>query len=256
MPVTVQQSTAEGLQFTVFGTSVNPACPDTSSTRSRETLPGRRITSSSPVQSTIVDSTPTVHGPSSRTTSTSSPRSARTSPAVVGLTCPKRFAEGAAMPPPNARSSASATGWSGTRTPTVSPPPVTASRTRAARRTTIVSGPGHSASPRRRAATGTSAAQSSSCPGAPRWTITGCSPGRPLTAYSRASAPALSASAPSPYTVSVGKATRPPRRSVAAAREMSASVAMSPPSFLTRVVIGARREIGHGHVTGRRLRYQ
>ena len=32
MPVTVQQSTAEGLQFTVFGTSVNPACPDTSYT--------------------------------------------------------------------------------------------------------------------------------------------------------------------------------------------------------------------------------
>ena len=71
------------------------------------------------VTSTIVDSTPTRLGPPSSTTSTSSPRSARTCAAVVGLTRPKRFADGAAMPPPNASSNASATGWSGTRRPTV-----------------------------------------------------------------------------------------------------------------------------------------
>ena len=42
-------------------------------------------------------------GPPSSTRSTSSPRSARTSAAVVGLTRPNRLADGAATPPPNAR---------------------------------------------------------------------------------------------------------------------------------------------------------
>ena len=49
--------------------------------------------------------------------------------AVVGLTWPKRLAEGAAMPPPNAPSSPRASGWAGTRTPTVARPPVTTSST-------------------------------------------------------------------------------------------------------------------------------
>ena len=62
--------------------------------------PGRSTEGGETVRSTIVDSTPTVHGPPSRTRSTSSPRSSRTCCAVVGLTWPKRFADGAAMPPP------------------------------------------------------------------------------------------------------------------------------------------------------------
>ena len=42
----------------------------------------------------MVDSTPTRHGPPSSTRSTASPRSATTSAAVVGLTRPKRLADG------------------------------------------------------------------------------------------------------------------------------------------------------------------
>ena len=44
------------------------------------------------------------------------------------------------------------------------------------------------------------------------WTISGWSAGRPLTAKIRRTASALDASAASPYTVSVGMATRPPAR--------------------------------------------
>ena len=46
------------------------------------------------------------------------------------------------MPLPNARSSCCATGWPGTRTATVSWPPVMARSTAGARRSTSVSGPG------------------------------------------------------------------------------------------------------------------
>ena len=60
----------------------------------------------------------------------------------MGLTRPNRLADGAATPPPNARSSASATGWSGTRSATVGSPPVTSSGTRSVRGSTRVSGPG------------------------------------------------------------------------------------------------------------------
>ena len=72
--------------------------PSTSASRSRLTPPRRSTTGSPWVQSTMVDSTPTSHGPPSSTRSMSSPRSARTWSAVVGLTRPKRLAEGAATP--------------------------------------------------------------------------------------------------------------------------------------------------------------
>ena len=58
---------------------------------------------------------------------------------------PKRFADGAAMPPPNVERRARATGCDGTRNPTLSCPPVTTSWTRAARGSTNVSGPGQNA---------------------------------------------------------------------------------------------------------------
>ena len=88
--------------------------------RSRASIaPTRRTAGSAVVTSTIVDSTPTRLAPPSSTKSTSAPRSARTCAALVGLTRPKRLADGAAMPPAKCPSSASATGWSGTRRPTV-----------------------------------------------------------------------------------------------------------------------------------------
>ena len=121
--------------------------------------PGRNTEGGSTVRSTMVDSTPIVHGPPSRTRSTSSPRSARTCSAVVGLTWPKRLAEGAAMPPPNASSTASVNGWAGTRRAMVSRPPATVGSTSGRRCSTMVSGPGQHAAARASAAGGTAVAQ-------------------------------------------------------------------------------------------------
>ena len=112
------------------------------------------------VQSTIVDSTPTAHGPPSSTTATSSPRSARTAPAVVGLTRPKRFADGAASPPPNASSSATRDRMVGHAQPDgVEPAGDRIARRGRLRGTTTVSGPGQNASASVRATGGTSVAQ-------------------------------------------------------------------------------------------------
>jgi hypothetical protein len=51
--------------------------------------------------------------------------------------------------------------------------------------------------------------------------MTGCEGGRRFTANNRRTAAAFVASAPSPYTVSVGNATNPPARSTSAARATS-----------------------------------
>ena len=61
--------------------------------------PGRKIRGESPVQSMIVDSTPTWHGPPSKTKSSLVrylPISSTTAVALVGETWPKRLALGAA----------------------------------------------------------------------------------------------------------------------------------------------------------------
>jgi len=85
----------------------------------------------------------------------------RTCAAVVGLMRPKRLADGAAMPawsPATAakrRNSSSATGWPGTRRPTVSWPPVTASGTQARFFRISVSGPGQKVSISSQATVGT-----------------------------------------------------------------------------------------------------
>ena len=100
--------------------------PPRPSSCSRVMPPSRSTTGTSPRTSTTVDSTPTRHGPPSTTTSTTSPRSASTCAAVVGEGRPDRFADGAATGTPAARSSASATGWSGTRTATLGSPAVAA----------------------------------------------------------------------------------------------------------------------------------
>ncbi len=54
-----------------------------------------------------------------------------------------------------------------------------------------------------------------------RWTISGCPAGRPLTSKIRRTAAGFVASAASPYTVSVGIATSPPRSIAATARSTS-----------------------------------
>ena len=97
--------------------------------------------------------------------------------AVVGETCPKRLADGAAIPEPpsavNAPSNWRATGCNGMRSPTLSWPPVTASATCAARGTISVSGPGQNAAASRRAPSGNSRAQRSTSATSARCTITG-----------------------------------------------------------------------------------
>ena len=68
-----------------------------------------------------------------------------------------------------------------------------------------------------RAAAGISAAYCSTIATEFTWTIKGLSLGRPLAWYTFFTAASFVASAPRPYTVSVGKATSSPARSVAAA---------------------------------------
>ena len=130
---------------------------------SRGIPPGRSSWGGSVVQSTIVLSTPIGEGPPSRITSvagsSTSPRSASTWAAVVGLTRPNGLADGAAMPRPERASSSCVSGWAGARSPTESRPPVTASSTRAARGSSRVSGPGQQVAASSSAAAGTSAAQ-------------------------------------------------------------------------------------------------
>src|ERR1041385_1544526 len=126
--------------------------------------PGRRSTGAAPERSTMVDSMPTSVGPPSSTRSTSPPRSAYTCAEVVGETWPKRFAEGAATPPPNCSSKFRATGCDGRRMPTVSWPPVTKSFAFCERRRTRVSGPGQNFAPRRRAEAGVSRVQEKASP--------------------------------------------------------------------------------------------
>ncbi len=124
---------------------------------------------------------PTAHGPPSSTTATAAPNCSRTWAAVVGLSAPKRLALGAANSRPQARSSASATAWFGTRTATVSSPAVTTSGTTARRGSTRVSGPGQNAAARRRArALGTATSQAAAA--SATWTMSGSKRGRPLAA--------------------------------------------------------------------------
>ena len=186
--------------------------------------PTRRIAGRRRVQSTIVDSTPTRHGPPSSTRSTSSPRSARTSPRWSGSpartgspTAPRRRRRTRA-------SSASATGWSGTRSPTVSSPPSTASATRRAARAQHERQRSRPAlaGERRARRRDVDATQSSSWSTDAMCTITGWS-ARPALHRGRAGAPRrrFAASAPSPYTVSVGNATSPPRADTSTARAIS-----------------------------------
>ena len=90
-------------------------------------------------------------------------RPRRTCSASVGDSSVERLALGAAIGAPTARSSASATGWAGTRTATVGPPAVVASGTAAFRGTTSVSGPGQKRRASRSATSGHAAATCFTC---------------------------------------------------------------------------------------------
>ena len=122
--------------------------------------------------------------------------------------------------------SASAVSCRGRRTPTVSSPARTSPGTSWRAAATIVSAPGQKASARslmRGSASAASvkrwmrSARSAMC------TMSGSNVGRPFASKIRATAGASNAFAPSPYTVSVGKATRPPARMIAAPRGMDSA---------------------------------
>ena len=112
------------------------------------------------------------------------PSSARTSAAVVGLTRPKRLADGAATGPPASSSRRVRPGDGRARAGRPCPARRSAADGSAAARrsTTRVSGPGHSAAASRPAASCTSAAQRASSSAAAMCTIRGWSAGRPLAA--------------------------------------------------------------------------
>ena len=120
-------------------------------------------------------------GPPSRADGRAAPVSSTASAKVVGLGRPERLAEGATSGPPNAASTACASGWAGARTATVSSPARARSQTAAASRTgsTRVSGPGQNA---RRQTLGAvvEAAMRAAPPTSATWAIRGLKLGRPL----------------------------------------------------------------------------
>ena len=210
------------------------AMPQAARICSRVMAPGRSSTGTPRVQSTMVLSMPTSHGPPS-STSSSAPSSSCTCRAVVGLTRPKRLALGAATPhtggPPwaslspgaaQASSRAWATGWAGQRSPTLSCPPVAALATPGRRGRMSVSGPGQKASTSFCAKPGTSLAKCAMPSALATCTIRGWSLGRPLATKICATAASLLASAARPYTVSVGRPSSAPLRTARAAAAMDA----------------------------------
>ncbi|MNJ42298.1 hypothetical protein D3C77_372620 [compost metagenome] len=154
-------------------------------------------------------------------------KSSPTCCASVGLGRPDRLALGAATGHPAAAMSRSATSWAGIRTATVDRPAVTRGETAPGTAgSTSVSGPGQKASMSARAVSFTSVTRPSNCFMSAICTISGLSEGRPLAAKIASTAGVLRASAPRPYTVSVGKATVPPAARTAAA-SIRASLAES-----------------------------
>ncbi len=98
---------------------------------------------------------------------------------------------------------------------------MTRSGTSGRRGSTRVSGPGQNRAARA-ATRGSSAGETRFRSAASaRCTIRGSNDGRAFTSKTRATALGLKASAPRPYTVSVGKATSPPRRRTAAASSIA-----------------------------------
>ena len=137
--------------------------------------------------------------------------SSYTCAAVVGLGRPEVLALGAAMGTPLAFISSLAHSFPGRRTPTLSSCAVQSGHTLSPLGSVMVSGPGQNLSASARAQGGSSPEIT---PGSmltsQMWAMSGLSWGRPLAANIRAMASGLPASAPRPYTVSVGNATTSP----------------------------------------------
>jgi hypothetical protein len=121
---------------------------------------------------------PTSVGPPS-STSKSSPKAVRTCSAVVGESCVKRFALGAAIGTPDSRISANATGCAGMRIPTVGNPAVTSSGTVDRFGSTRVNGPGQCFAVNSAASDGHSDTSSRAIASESTCTISGLVEGRP-----------------------------------------------------------------------------
>src|SRR4051794_5463157 len=170
----------------------------------------------------MVDASPFGDGPASSTTSTLSPSIPSASEASVAAGSPLRFAELTAIGPVRS-SSASATSWSGIRTATV---PLVSPRSQVSDgccSQTSVSGPGQKASVRASTYGWTFVARAASVVAALIRTGGGISRPRPLASRSACTAAWSKASAPMPYTVSVGSTTRPPRCTACAAASIAVS---------------------------------
>ncbi len=174
------------------------------------TPPGRKSRGRSPANVITVDSTPTAQGLPIKIASTLPSRSLMQCSAVVGLGEPERFALGAATGVPAADISSCAIGSDGKRIATVSSPALTSSGIKSLFGNIIVKGPGQNFSAHFFAESGMFLTSGGSIEISLICTISGLSCGRPLAANMRFTAAPLNASAPSPYTVSVGKATSPP----------------------------------------------
>ena len=205
--------------------------PSISSNVSLAKPPCLRIQGGSILQSRIVLSTPTGQGPPSSTISMCAPRLLITCPAVVGLSLPDGFADGATKPPGKAAKSLS-TGVInfGIRTAKVLAPSRANGDTEQSCLigATIVSGPGQnfcaaSIAFGDKSTWATTSLKEAKC------AISGLKCGRLLTANIFATAVSFIASAARPYTVSVGNATSPPAFKHSCARMMS--------SFGIRVVV-------------------
>ena len=164
------------------------------------------------VQSTTVDSSPTRAAPPLRMQGMRPSISSTTADQLVGLGRPDRLADGAATGVPQAVRNAAATGCPGQRIPTVSSPAVTSSGRSRCLGTITVNGPGKNAAISFSAADGIRRATRPTSAMSVRCTISGLSEGRPFARKIALTAFAFIASAPSPYTVSVGNATTPPAR--------------------------------------------
>src|SRR3990172_4874997 len=128
---------------------------------------------------------------------------------------PERLADVPVTAPERPAPPARGTGWSGTRPPTVSPPPVTAGWTPGSAGSTSVRAPGQNRSIRRVAASGTCRVQRPTASAPDRSNGIGFRRSRALAANNRASPVSEHGSTPTPYRVSVGKITAPPARSEA-----------------------------------------
>ena len=127
------------------------------------------------------------------------------------------MALGAAIYTPELLISSAATLWLGILIATVPSPPVIDSGTMSDFFNIIVRGPGQNLSASLTASSGTSLASLYTASISAIWTISGLSDGLPFAAYIFADAASSSASAPRPYTVSVGNATRPPALNISPA---------------------------------------